>query len=483
MTTSQFLGDLFELVTLDHIAHLIFAEVAQLDSAFQTGSDFFDVVLETAKRRNPAIVNRLSSSQNASAPDAGNPAIGHEATSDDASAQLENLFYLGVSNDGFPQLRFKQTGHGVFDLIKQLINNAVKRYLDAFAFCSRHCHGLNFHAKTDNYRLGRAGEQNIGFRNRPDRRVNNFQIDFFGFDLFQRIHNSFHGTLRVGFQNHPQHLLASGGFEQTLECGALRHEKLIRPLRLKSLVAQLLGSALRFHHEECVASSLEACEPKDLYRCRRAGLLYGFAAVVEQRLYLSAVVAADKWIADFQRSHLHNYGGRRATAGFHLRFNDGAARSGGRRCFQFHYFGLKRHHLEQVIDSGALRCRDGTNNCFSSPILRSEPVLLQLFLHAIEVRAWKIHLVDSYHDLHMGRGLGVINRFSRLRHNAVVGRNHQHNDVSDVRATRSHGGECGVSRRVDKRDLVAVVIDAIRADVLRNSAGFASCDLRFSNRV
>src|SRR5215831_8626355 len=254
MTTSQFLGDLLELIALDHVAYLIFAEVAQLDSAFQTGSDFFDVVLKTAKRRNPAIVNRLSSSQNASAPDARNPAIGHETTSDDASAQLENLFHLSVSDDGFTQLRFQQTRHGVFDLIKQPINNAVKLYLDAFAFCSRHCHGLNFHVKTDDYCLGRAGEQNIGFRNRPDRRVNNFQINFFGFDMFQRIHNSFHGTLRVGFQNHPQHLFASGGFEQTLECGALRHEKLIRPLRLKSLVAQLLGSALRFHHEEFVAS-------------------------------------------------------------------------------------------------------------------------------------------------------------------------------------------------------------------------------------
>src|SRR5262245_41311026 len=109
MTTSQFLGDLLELIALDHVAYLIFAEVAQLDSAFQTGSDFFDVVLETAKRRNPAIVNRLSFSQNASAPSAGNPAIGHEATRDDASAQLENLFDLRVSNHGFPQLRFQQT--------------------------------------------------------------------------------------------------------------------------------------------------------------------------------------------------------------------------------------------------------------------------------------------------------------------------------------------------------------------------------------
>jgi hypothetical protein len=44
----QFLGDLLELVALDHVAHLIFAEIAQFDSAFQTGTDFFHVILETA---------------------------------------------------------------------------------------------------------------------------------------------------------------------------------------------------------------------------------------------------------------------------------------------------------------------------------------------------------------------------------------------------------------------------------------------------
>src|SRR5215831_18019185 len=168
MTTSQFLGDLLELIALDHVAYLIFAEVAQLDSTFQTGADFLHVVLKTAQRRNPAVVNRLSLSQNASACRASNPAIGDEATSDDPSAQLENLFHFRVSNDRFAQLRFQQTGHGVFDLIEQLINNAVKLDLHAFALRSRDRHGFNLHVKTDDYCLGCASEQNIRFRNRSD---------------------------------------------------------------------------------------------------------------------------------------------------------------------------------------------------------------------------------------------------------------------------------------------------------------------------
>ena len=78
--------------------------------------------------------------------------------------------------------------------------------------------------------------------------MNNFQIDLFGFDLFQRVDDRFDGTLRVGFQNDPQDFSASGGFEQGLERSSLRNEKLVRAFCLKSLVAQLLRGALGFHH-------------------------------------------------------------------------------------------------------------------------------------------------------------------------------------------------------------------------------------------
>src|SRR5215467_12304362 len=161
MTTSQFLGNLLELIALDHVAYLIFAEVTQFDSAFQTGTNFFHVVLKTAQRRNPSIVNRLTFSQDASACHTSNPAIGHEAASDDTSAQLENLLHLRVPNDRFAQLGIQQTGHGVFHLIEQLVNNAVKLDLHAFAFCSRDRHGLHFHVKTDHHCVGRTRQQNV----------------------------------------------------------------------------------------------------------------------------------------------------------------------------------------------------------------------------------------------------------------------------------------------------------------------------------
>src|SRR5436190_12127583 len=159
--------------------------------------------------------------------------------------------------------------------------------------------------------------------------MNNLEIDFFGLDLLQRIDDRFDGTLRVGFQNDPQHFFASGGFKQGLESGALRHEKLVRALCLKSLVAQLLGGALRFHNEEFVARIRQSGKPENLHRCRRRDLLDGCTPVVEEGFYLSAVVAADKWVVGFLCPDLQDYRGGRRWACFGLGLYKRAARPVG----------------------------------------------------------------------------------------------------------------------------------------------------------
>jgi hypothetical protein len=53
--------------------------------------------------------------------------------------------------------------------------------------------------------------------------------------------------------------------------------------------------------------------------------------------------------------------------------------------------------------------------------------------------------------------LGVIDGFDRLRHDAVIGRHHQHDDVGDLGAAGTHRGERGVARRIDEGDLAAVL--------------------------
>jgi hypothetical protein len=47
---SKFLGHRLELIALDDVADVIFAEIAELNAAFQAGADFFHIVLKTAER-------------------------------------------------------------------------------------------------------------------------------------------------------------------------------------------------------------------------------------------------------------------------------------------------------------------------------------------------------------------------------------------------------------------------------------------------
>src|SRR5258708_16223673 len=100
-TASQLLRDRFKLVALNDVAHLVFAEVAELNAAFKTGTHFFHVILEAAQRRNPAVVHWLLFPEHARARGASYATIGHETAGDDASAQFTDLFHLGMSYDSF----------------------------------------------------------------------------------------------------------------------------------------------------------------------------------------------------------------------------------------------------------------------------------------------------------------------------------------------------------------------------------------------
>ncbi len=55
-------------------------------------------------------------------------------------------------------------------------------------------------------------------------------------------------------------------------------------------------------------------------------------------------------------------------------------------------------------------------------------------------------------------GLGVVDGLDRLRHDAVVGGDDEHDDVGRVGAAGTHGGERLVARGVDEGDLLAVLV-------------------------
>src|SRR5690606_6060680 len=84
-----------------------------------------------------------------------------------------------------------------------------------------------------------------------------------------------------------------------------------------------------------------------------------------------------------------------------------------------------------------------------------------------------VDLVDGHDDRGPGR-LGVLDGLDRLRHDAVVGRDDQDDDVGDVGAARPHRREGRVAWRVQEGDALTVAQPhLIGADVLGDAAGFA----------
>ena len=142
----------------------------------------------------------------------------------------------------------------------------------------------------------------------------------------------------------------------------------------------------------------------------------------------------------------------------------------------------EQDHFEQLIEVLALTRRHLDRDRRAAPFLRHQPEVGELALDAFRIGVGLVDLVDRDHDRHVGR-LRVVDRFPRLRHDAVVGRDDQDDDVGDAGAAGAHHRERFVTGRVEEHDAAAADVDRVRADVLRDAAGFALGDLRFADGV
>jgi hypothetical protein len=166
----------------------------------------------------------------------------------------------------------------------------------------------------------------------------------------------------------------------------------------------------------------------------------------------------------------------RAAAAVEPRFDHGAFRRAVRIGFELEHFGLQRDHIEQLVEIGLLFRRDVDFEHVAAERLDLNLVLQQLRAHALGFGVRLVDLVDGNDDRNL-RGLGVMDRLDRLRHDAVIGGHHQHDDVGDLGAARTHGGEGRVAGRIYEGDAsTRRRRHLIRADMLGDAAGFAGCD-------
>ena len=116
------------------------------------------------------------------------------------------------------------------------------------------------------------------------------------------------------------------------------------------------------------------------------------------------------------------------------------------------HFGLQRDRFEQFVEIELLLGRDFDFERVAAEAFDLDFVLQQFGAHALRLGVGLVDLVDRHDQRHMRR-LGVVDRLDRLRHDAVVGRDDQHDNIRDLGAARAHRREGGVAGRVDEGDL------------------------------
>ena len=77
----------------------------------------------------------------------------------------------------------------------------------------------------------------------------------------------------------------------------------------------------------------------------------------------------------------------------------------------------------------------------------------------------------------------MVDGLDGLRHDAVIGRHDDDRNVGDGGAAGAHGRKGFVARRVEERDLLAVQLDAVGADMLGDAAGLALDDVGLADIV
>ena len=107
----------------------------------------------------------------------------------------------------------------------------------------------------------------------------------------------------------------------------------------------------------------------------------------------------------------------------------------------------------------------------------------QIGAHALGIGVRLIDLVDGHDEGHLG-GLRVSDGLHRLRHDAVIGRHHENDDVSHFGAAGAHGGERLMAWRIDEGDLLSCRrFDLIGANMLGDATRLRGDDVGRANGV
>ena len=197
-----------------------------------------------------------------------------------------------------------------------------------------------------------------------------------------------------------------------------------------------------------------------------------FALVIDQRSDATPLGASNEDITDAQCAALNQDGRNGTPAFFHFGFDDRATCSsfGGR--LKLKQFRLQLDCFLQFFHAVAGQRGDmGTLN-ITTQVFDLDLMRQQFGLNFIRIDTRLVALVDGDNDRDIGR-FGVSNCFNGLWHQAVVGGDHENDDIGDIGAPSPHFSKCCMTRSIEEADsLSATVCNLIGPDMLCDAAGF-----------
>ena len=398
-------------------------------------------------------------------------------------ARREHLQHFGATHDRFDAFGGQLTRHFIAHFFEQVVDHVIIAQRDFLADRQRTRLGIGTDVETDQRRAAGRCQRNVAFGDRTHAGAQDTHLDLVGRNAVQRIDDRFDRTLHVATNDHRifddlraqcrEHIFKV----RRHRCGALAGDLFL------TIGGNLTSARFIFHDRHLVACHRHARQAQHLDRDRRTGGLDLLALVIDQRTHLAAFRADDERVADLERTATHQHGGDSATALVELRLDHiafgGAIGVGG----QFHQLGLEQDLLDQLVQPGLLERGYLHVLHVAAHILDHDFMFEQALTHLLRVGFGLVALVDSHDHRHAGR-LGMIDRLDRLRHQPVVGRHHQNDDVRHIGAARAHFRERLVAGRIEESERVAALgLHLIGTDMLGDAAGLARLHVGAAQRV
>ena len=218
-----------------------------------------------------------------------------------------------MTGDLLALLRRQHAGQRRLDLVDRVVDDVVVTDIDTEGLGQLARTGIGTGVEADDDGLGSLRQIDVGLADRTDRAVDDLDLDFFGGQLGQRLHQRFLRTLHVGLDDQRQRLdfALSHLLEHVLQLGGL----LLGQLDVAELALTEQRDFTRLplvgQHHGFVTGRRHIGQTQNFDRNRRTGFIDRLAVFVEHGAHTTENLTGQHDIAALQGTGLHQHGRHR----------------------------------------------------------------------------------------------------------------------------------------------------------------------------